>query len=549
MKERKASSSSSSSSSSKEEGHQSPQTKNKASETLYKIFLVLTAFCAVTFLATFASDPIHHENDPRGQRKEVLLKEFLGKGGGGRQRTKGVRGQPSSTNTSTISTGNTNMNHAPQDDSSTPKKDSHSFSSVIQPPPYHIVFSTSCEDQQHWESYVFFYHAHKVQQPGSVTRIVSGCTDKEGQELQIFHEQHIRPLSDNFHVHFTPDFSKGQDIFGSQSKKGRYKYMNKPYGLRHWMESTFRMNETDHPIDAEDGIVILMDPDMILLRPIVHDYTNEDVTFVDEHPATKVVKHGMPIAQQDGYLSNQWMDLNASYVTNGGNIQHIKPQDGPKHYNTGPPYLATVRDMYQIATLWTAYAPRVYEIHPKLFAEMFGYIFATTQLNLPHTLLKSLVVSTTGSHSREGWSYVDALPDDKVCLTSPTAGGLPLPVGLHYCKRYMLEKWFFSKYRLKKKYISCETPLLTPPPLDLATRNYTRSIQPPPNGYKIKEGEPLWNPEIETFSSKQAKREAFMICGLISAVNEAAIHFKKTFCHGTANMAMNYTFFSDPDSY
>jgi hypothetical protein len=541
MKERKASSSSS-----KEEGHQSPQTK-KASETLYKIFLVLTAFCSVTFLATFASDPIHHENDPRGQRKEVLLKEFLGEGGdGGRQRTKGVRGQPISTSTS--STANTNMKHAPRDDSSTPEEDSYSSSSsAIQPPPYHIVFSTSCVDQQHWESYVFFYHAYKVQQPGTVTRIVSGCTEKEGQELQIFHKQHIRPLSDNFHVHFTPDFSKGEDIFGSQSSKGSYKYMNKPYGLRHWMEATFRMNETDHSIDPEDGIVILMDPDMILLRPIVHDYTNEDVTFVEEHPATKVVKHGMPMAQQDGYLSNQWMGLNASYVTNGGNIHHIKGQDGPKHYNTGPPYLATVRDMYQIATLWTAYAPRVYEIHPKLFAEMFGYIFATTQLNLPHTLLKSLVVSTTETPNREGWSYVDALPEDKVCLPSTTQG-LPLPVGLHYCKRYMLEEWFFSKYRLKKKYISCETPLLTPPPLDLATRKYTRSIQPPPNGHKFKADEP-WNPVPTTFSATRAKREAFMICGLISAVNEAAIHFKKTFCHGTANMAMNYTFFSDPGSY
>jgi hypothetical protein len=37
-------------------------------------------------------------------------------------------------------------------------------------PDYYMVFSTSCSAQQHWQSYVFFYHANKVQQPGSVVR-------------------------------------------------------------------------------------------------------------------------------------------------------------------------------------------------------------------------------------------------------------------------------------------------------------------------------------------------------------------------------------------
>jgi hypothetical protein len=76
------------------------------------------------------------------------------------------------------------------------------------------------------------------------------------------------------------------------------------------------------------------------------------------------------------------MGLNVSFITNGGNIEHISSRDGPLVWNSGPPYLATVKDMYEIATLWTDYAPRVYEIHPKLFAEMFGYIFATTRIQI-----------------------------------------------------------------------------------------------------------------------------------------------------------------------
>lgn len=52
-------------------------------------------------------------------------------------------------------------------------------------------------------------------------------------------------------------------------------------------------------------------------------------------------------------------------------------------------------DMYKIAVKWTEFAPRVVEIHPELFAEMYGFIYSTVELNLPFTLIKSIVVSVT----------------------------------------------------------------------------------------------------------------------------------------------------------
>lgn len=61
-------------------------------------------------------------------------------------------------------------------------------------PDYHVVFSTSCSKQQNWESYVFFFHALKVKQPGNITRIVSACNDKQQDHLQKFFDQHIRPM-------------------------------------------------------------------------------------------------------------------------------------------------------------------------------------------------------------------------------------------------------------------------------------------------------------------------------------------------------------------
>lgn len=66
---------------------------------------------------------------------------------------------------------------------------------------------------------------------------------------------------------------------------------------------------------------------------------------------------------------------------------------------------------------------------------MYGLIFATHQLNLPFTLVKSFVLSETASRIREGWEYIDQLSDEEVCQPLSLIKK-PLPVTLHYCERY-----------------------------------------------------------------------------------------------------------------
>lgn len=178
-----------------------------------------------------------------------------------------------------------------------------SMSNLSKRPNYYMVFSSSCSPQQHWESLVFFYHAFKVEQPGNVTRILSGCNEKEAEEADDFFTKYVKPMSDRFYLHHTKDFSTVKKLRGSES----YKYMNKPFGLRDWMENALGLSE-DKEIDPEmaESVVMLLDPDMVLLRPLVHDFTNEDVEWVEKDPASKVVAKGFPIAQQDGmYLSRR----------------------------------------------------------------------------------------------------------------------------------------------------------------------------------------------------------------------------------------------------
>ncbi len=73
---------------------------------------------------------------------------------------------------------------------------------------YHTVFSTGCSTFQDWQSYVFFYHLLRSGQEGPVTRIASGCTEKDATVLQEIFEQEIAVMSPKrFRLHLTPEFS------------------------------------------------------------------------------------------------------------------------------------------------------------------------------------------------------------------------------------------------------------------------------------------------------------------------------------------------------
>jgi hypothetical protein len=300
---------------------------------------------------------------------------------------------------------------------------------------------------------------------------------------------------------------------------------------------------------------------MILLKPLTHDFRNDDITELvsqsdRDHGHNGVdnnhrfVHHGHPMAQQDGYLVSNWMSLDMPTITGDNHTAaaHVKQHDGPIHWNAGPPYLFTALDGYKIATHWVDFAPRVFQQFPKLFAEMFGYIIASAHLNLPHTLIKSLVVSTTVAHNREGWSFVDAMPN--VCSNinpidntngngnSNGNGGL---FALHYCKRYILGKrWFWSKYRLRKDFMDCHVPLLQEP--DSSIESERDAYGPPPvHSYKG-----TWTQSHTTLSAKQAKREAFMLCEMISKVNEAVAYYKRQACGNAGNYSKVYNVHDDP---
>ena len=247
----------------------------------------------------------------------------------------------------------------------------------------HIIFSTDCSEYQHWQSYVLFFSALQVKQPGHVTRIASGCSDEQIEEAQKWHNEHISSvMSERFLVHFTPHFSTVTKKDGS--KGGDYKYFNKPFGLRDWMENGEGMGIDEingTPLD-EDTVVILIDPDQILLRPIRADFTDPNETKHHEKDLTKFplkVSHGHPIAQKYG-LGAQWrkFDLETITGTKDSPAMKVEQREGGQHYPAGPPYLATAKDFYQISLKWTEFAPKVHAEYPHLLAEMYAYCIAVS---------------------------------------------------------------------------------------------------------------------------------------------------------------------------
>lgn len=387
----------------------------------------------------------------------------------------------------------------------------------------HIIFSTDCSQFQHWQSYLLFYSALKVKQPGHVTRIASGCSDDEKLMVQRWHDEHIRNvISDRFSVHFTPRFSSVKTEMGEDTSK-EYKFFNKPFGLRHWMEYGDGMGidkSTGEPLDT-DVIVILIDPDMILLRPIRADYTDESQTITQEKDIVaypRRVQHGHPIAQKYG-LGTQWQRFGLSTITgtDSSPAMSVSQSDGAKHYPAGPPYIATALDMYRIAIKWTEFAPKVHAEYPYLLAEMFAYCIAAAHLNLPHLMVESLMVSNTDAGG-EAWPFVDAI-EGSVCELSmnlDTKEYAPLPNVIHFCQRYMVGDSFFAKRQMPKLpgrgFFECDSPLLDIPPLDLGEAYLYKGRQK------------------ESLTPKQAKRNAFMICTLTKLLNDAGAFFKKNHC-------------------
>jgi hypothetical protein len=388
---------------------------------------------------------------------------------------------------------------------------------------YHLVFSTDCSPYQHWQSYLVYFTAMKVHQTGTVTRIASGCDEDQAAAMQQWFQTDVAFMSKRFRLQLTPHFSQIKNEKGETV--GDYKFFNKPFGTLYWLEHSPDLvynNETkSFPTRLQNDIVILIDPDMGLMRPITGDFSDERETVVSarrkEDFVVQKVGPGKPFAQVYGF-GTQWARLDLEKICGVGTpAAAVNAVDGFVHYPAGPPYIGTVADMHQIALHWTKFVPGVYEQYPHLLAEMFAFSIAAAHLKLPFQLIDSLMISKIDVGG-EGWPLVDHIPAESVCAFAkePDHSQYAVPSVVHLCQRYSVGvEWFFSKRKIPSDIYDCATPLFAEPPGNLAA---VTDYRWPPKGKKT------------PMSKKEAVRETFILCYLYSIVNQAATFYKTNAC-------------------
>ena len=357
----------------------------------------------------------------------------------------------------------------------------------------HVLFSTDCSPFQNWQAVVLFYSAAAAGQRGPLTRIASGCSAEEQASLAAMHAE----LSPQFRVHFTPDFSRDK-------KTGKkYLFFNKPRGLQHWAAAHAGK-------DANETVVALLDPDMLLLRPITGNFPPGSYLTSPDWKAGEAwarVEKGRPAGQQYG-LGALWRSFKREYICGEGSpCLGVSAAEANKYFPVGPPYLLHVSDVARLAVTWVDFAPRIYEEYPELLAEMYAYCMASAHLGLRHFKVDHLMVSNVDAGG-EGWPWVDALTRSKddgprhragalaasestayaapllaraaaaapaaavasgagvagadSAATGAAAGeesrggrhlavfGGPMPATLHLCQNYRLGDWLFAKRRVPK---------------------------------------------------------------------------------------------------
>jgi len=306
-----------------------------------------------------------------------------------------------------------------------------------------------------------------------------------------------------------------------------YKYHNKPTGLLHFLEAS------DPPI-ADDAVIALLDPDMILMKPLFINFTLPETQPLDysgmwegaEMPLG--VAEGQPIAQHYG-IGPKWLEFNRSRICGPGSpcttkYEREKPSTARtvnSFFGVGPPYIGRKNDLRRIAAEWARMTPLIYDEFPKLLAEMYGYSMAAAHLDLPHFRVNNFMVSAIERMytKLEGWGQVDRLVADPTLKCDPSILDVPLTRGwgalpplLHYCQGYRAPGARFNKYTYQTNFFQCDTEPLAVPDTD----SWAEPPQPDKRGRV--------NDEIES------PRLVFMACYTLHAVNAALEGFKAANC-------------------
>mmetsp|Transcript_27535 Transcript_27535/g.48663 ORF Transcript_27535/g.48663 Transcript_27535/m.48663 type:complete len:537 (-) Transcript_27535:23-1633(-) len=390
----------------------------------------------------------------------------------------------------------------------------------------HIIFSTGCNLFQHWQSEVLLNSAMRAGQCGRITRIVSGCEEREDQNSKtdrrfITHqggktdqlvstEDLSKSTNPNFEVHITPLVPEAKE----------FPWWNKPYSISHFSK---------HGNMRDDDIIVILDPDQFFIHALTQTGSTYDHILASGAVEREqkgesnldVVKEGKPVAQFYG-IGDRWLKIfdRKQICGQDSNCAKVESLEAWDRYSVGPPYILHAKDFKNVAPMWIDIMKPVYEAdRGDMQADMYAYVMAAAHYELPHTRLNHFMVSDVGAEL-EAWPWVEEV--SHMSCTDPSStfpssdfppfvstGSSPkVPSLLHAAQHYKAthpktkELWNFHKGHIPGQILDCDQPLVVPPPDDL----------------------------FNLQTDNRDKRAAYMVCWMTFVVNRAVVDYRKKYC-------------------
>lgn len=327
-----------------------------------------------------------------------------------------------------------------QTSSSTSKQQqqqSHDVDVLSTPPPHkgpriRFAFGTDCTNyKSSWQSLALIHSFLRTQHESSTITELIACKDKNYKPKHLIAELHPSTRVS----YFVTTFSSPHPITGDD-----FVLYNKPIAYREWL------TEAPSRPDADD-IVVLLDHDMILLKPI---------------PAELLaVKPRQAFGGFYG-LGTNWPEKEG-FVKVCGDLCRTLPPEDRDSLQTGPPLIMRAKDLLDVSHGWYDYTVEIrkHEDIKGWLSEMYAYMISSIKIGLKHKVRTELMVSSD-DESRE-WE------PDKVHLV------------MHYCQRYRVGNWSWSKHDYHHyDPLACDAKNFDLPPhvinIDKNTKQNTKSI-------------------------------------------------------------------------
>jgi len=400
----------------------------------------------------------------------------------------------------------------------------------------HIVFSTGCNAFQHWQAEVLLNSAWHQGQCGNVTRIVVGCEKKVVERIrahpggaadELIAEGDLKKSTfPGLKVHVAPAIAEAEE----------FAWFNKPWSFKHWLDS-----QSD--AIAERAVVIL-DPDEFFLQPLTQRAEHADDSPFEiingypeqlKHQVTDVAQPGWGVAQKYGFGPEILRKFDQRTICPSGAASpcaNMTSEEAKQYYPAGPPYILHNTDFKKIMPTWWDLMHPVYaQDRGDIQADMYAYVYAAVHHGVRHVALENYMLSNVDTGAGEGgeaWKFVDSLQSMSCHDPERALEGRKRPGFVHAAGHYKActggdvigynaegcaegsDLWNFHKGHVPSTILSCDEPLLMPPPDNFFDAQ-------------------------AAVGNVRSKRTAFMICHLTFMVNRAALDYKRKFCEAGFN--------------